>query len=188
MGKKDVQHYQWLTSSTADAPLTQLAQTAPVSPGQFAKLREQFGQIRAEILVTQSKLRKRSLEKFSIGSEMFFTETGLQQATDETIASFKAHQIKQQFPQVGHVTDLCCGIGGDLMALAQCFDVTGVDMDPVAAWLAGYNAALKNPQGTVNIRQQDVHETQLKNTDWIHNFGQQATKGEQAPPSWLQFW
>jgi len=168
MDKNDVQHYQWLTSATADAQLTLLAQPTPVSPGQFAKLREQFGQTRAEILVTQSKLRKRSLDKFSVGGEMFFTEIGLQQATDKAIASFKANQIKQLFPQVRHVTDLCCGIGGDLMALAQHFDVTGVDADPVVAWLAGYNAALENPRGTVIIQQQDVNKTALESTDWIH--------------------
>ena len=54
------------------------------------------------------------------------------------------------------------------MAMAQYFDVTGVDVDPLVAWLAGYNAALGSPRGTVNTQPQDVTLTHLDNTDWIH--------------------
>ena len=72
---------------------------------------------------------------------MFFTPLGLEQATDEFVAAYKA----SRFPPAQAVADLCCGLGGDLLALAARGAATGVDRDPVTALLAEANAPASAP-------------------------------------------
>ena len=80
---------------------------------------------------------RRAREKFSQAERMFFTRKGLEQATDEQFAAYKA----SRFSDAGRVADLCCGIGGDLLALAAAAAAVAFDLDPVACLLAEANAA-----------------------------------------------
>ncbi len=66
---------------------------------------------------------------------MFFTRVGLEQATDCFVAAYKA----ARFPAGEPIADLCCGIGGDLLALARRGPATGLDRNPIAALLAETN-------------------------------------------------
>lgn len=76
--------------------------------------------------LTQQSLRVAAREKFSRADEMFFTRAGLEQASAEVVASHSA----RRFAGMAAVADLCCGIGGDLAALAKCADrVLAVDAD-----------------------------------------------------------
>jgi hypothetical protein len=70
---------------------------------------------RAHLVIDQVELRRRARDKFAIADRMFFTRKGLEQATDEQIAAVKA----ARFPAGQPLADLCCGIGGDLIALAR---------------------------------------------------------------------
>jgi len=90
--------------------------------------------------LTQARLRQRALIKFGADAErMLFTPEGLEQATRASVARHRA----ARFAGAGlrSVADLCCGIGGDLVALARAgCDVHGVELDPVTAAVAGANA------------------------------------------------
>jgi len=72
---------------------------------------------------------------------MFFTPWGLEQATDEAVARYKA----RRFPAGRTVADLCCGIGGDLLALGSRGPTVGVDRDPVKTLLAEANCRALQP-------------------------------------------
>jgi hypothetical protein len=95
--------------------------------------------------LTQARLRQRARAKFdpADAARMFFTVDGLEQATR---ASVSAHRAARFTGINGPVADLCCGIGGDLIALARSgsavtgVDVTGVDLDPLTAAVAQANA------------------------------------------------
>ena len=78
---------------------------------------------------------------------MFFTRLGLEQATDAWVARYKA----TRFPAGQLLADLCCGIGGDLMALSERGPTRGVDRDPVAAICAG---GFRSSIATSILRQQ----------------------------------
>jgi methylase of polypeptide subunit release factors len=67
---------------------------------------------------------------------MFFTRAGLEQATAEVIARHRA----TRFLGAARVGDLCCGIGGDLLALADQREVIAVDRDPLRLRMAMLNA------------------------------------------------
>jgi SAM-dependent methyltransferase len=76
---------------------------------------------------------------------MFFTRSGLEQASAEIVASQSARRFRGLSP----VADLCCGIGGDLMALATSADqVLAVDADPDRLRFARRNVAVRAPADT----------------------------------------
>jgi len=127
--------YRWLIGPQAAAILTQLAaDTAPLHQ-QTQRLRRHLTAARATLALEQVELRRRGAAKFPRAEEMFFTRTGLQQATDLWIAQYKAARMGRH----GSVADLCCGLGGDLLALAGQKDALGVDRDPIAVLLAEAN-------------------------------------------------
>lgn len=86
--------------------------------------------------MTQVRLRDRARGKFGADAErMYFTQAGLEQATSGPVAAHHA----ARYPGDMRVADLCCGIGGDLRALATAHDVLAVDRDPLTAAIATAN-------------------------------------------------
>jgi hypothetical protein len=80
--------------------------------------------------------RRKAADKFAIAWRMVADVAGVEQATSDDIAQHKA----KRFAELGRpVVDLCCGIGGDAMALALVGDVTMVDVDPARVWMADWN-------------------------------------------------
>jgi hypothetical protein len=96
------------------------------------------------LLLEQAELRRRATAKFSRAALMYFTRVGLEQATDQWVAAYKAARFNgtRTGPSVAlrTVVDLCCGIGGDLIALSLGCTTTGVDVNPVAAHYAALNS------------------------------------------------
>jgi hypothetical protein len=86
--------------------------------------------------LTQQELRVAARAKFSRAQEMLFTRAGLEQASSEATAAHSA----ARYPADGLVADLCCGIGGNLIALGAGRRVLAVDLDPVSLTFARHNA------------------------------------------------
>jgi hypothetical protein len=132
----ELDDYRWLVSSTAKPWLARagvaLAESRDAGAGLVQQLRKELTPERAHLIVEQAELRGRAQEKFSRAERMFFTRKALEQATDEQVAAVKAERFASSR---GSVADLCCGIGGDLVALAGC----GVESDPNVAILAEAN-------------------------------------------------
>jgi THUMP domain-like/Methyltransferase domain len=93
--------------------------------------------------LTQARLRARAVSKFgSDASVMFFTRDGLEQATRASVAAHRETRLARTVGTDDHVVDLCCGIGGDLVALArEGLRVTGVEQDPLTAAIARANVS-----------------------------------------------
>lgn len=90
--------------------------------------------------LTQAELRRRACSKFdpADADRMFFTVEGLEQATRASVSAHRARRVAARAS--GEVADLCCGIGGDLIALARSgLPVTGVDADPLTAAVVAAN-------------------------------------------------
>jgi len=81
-------------------------------------------------------LRHRARDKFSRADSMFFTRIGLEQSSSEVVSRYRA----QRYKPFENVADLCTGIGGDLIALAEGRSCTAVDIDPVHLKMAEVNA------------------------------------------------
>jgi hypothetical protein len=127
--------YQWLISPAATEWLESATDDDGELVSRVARLRRELSAARTHLVLEQATLRFRARQKFSAAARMFFTPLGLAQATDEWVASYKA----SRFPAGQPLVDLCCGVGGDLLALAARSPIIGVDRDPVAALLAETN-------------------------------------------------
>lgn len=99
------------------------------------------GPARASAAVAQVTLRARAVAKFGMAdaARMFFTPTGLEQATRGRVATHRASVAAERIDG-GVLSDLGCGLGADLIAFARAgFDVTGVDLDPLTVACAAAN-------------------------------------------------
>ncbi|MFH9606353.1 methyltransferase domain-containing protein [Streptomyces sp. NPDC017448] len=107
----------------------------------------------------QARLRQRAAVKFGADDahRMFFTPDGVEQATRTSVAAHRA----ARFAGLGvrSVADLCCGIGGDAIALARAgISVLAVDRDPLTAEVARANAGALGLDGLIEVRCADVTE------------------------------
>lgn len=138
----------WLVGETAQRLLTKFA-GKPENPAMVTHLRQREGlsEVRCALLLEQLRTRSRAVVKYPArwASRLLATSTGLEQSTDAWIAAYKA----TRFPVGSRVADLCCGIGGDAMALAKRCRVTGVDCDPLAVLCAWWNLSLVCPCAAV---------------------------------------
>lgn len=120
----------------------------------------------------QAELRDRAAAKFSRAGDMFLTRDGLEQASSEVLARHRA----RRFPDGTPVIDLCCGIGGDLVALAADHPVLGVDRDPVHLWMAARNAEAHGVQA--RTLESDVRDAALDGAGGV--FVDPARRGERG--------
>jgi SAM-dependent methyltransferase len=104
----------------------------------LTRLRARFPVPLAAAAFEQATLRRRALAggKFARAAEMYFSRDGLEQATGEAVARYRA----RRYAPFGIVADLACGIGGDALALAAGHPVLAVDRDPLRLALARENA------------------------------------------------
>ncbi|MCX4674846.1 class I SAM-dependent methyltransferase [Streptomyces sp. NBC_01433] len=108
----------------------------------------------------QARLRQRAVAKFGAedAHRMFFTPNGVEQATRTSVATYRAERFAR-LGGVRSVADLCCGIGGDAIALARAgIRVLAVDRDPLTAEVARANAAALGLADLIEVRCADVTE------------------------------
>ncbi|MEU5125508.1 methyltransferase domain-containing protein [Streptomyces mobaraensis] len=116
----------------------------------------------------QARLRQRAVAKF--GTEdayrMYFTPNGVEQATRASVAAYRA----RRFAGLGvrRLADLCCGIGGDAIALARAgVSVLAVDRDPLTCAVARANAAALDLSDLIEVRCADVTEVGVSGYDAV---------------------
>ena len=155
--------------------------------------------------LAQHELRLLARAKFSRAMEMFFTRPGLEQASSEVVARHRAARYRA----AGRVADLCCGIGGDLIVLAEDprmpaedprvsgedlrgpagnRHVLAVDRDPLHLRVARANAEVCGVAGNLTPEQSDVREVSLAGLDAIfvdparRAGGRRLRVGQSEPP------
>ncbi|MDQ2791527.1 MAG: class I SAM-dependent methyltransferase [Actinomycetota bacterium] len=137
--------------------------------------------------LAQHELRHRGAGKFTRAHRMYFTRAGLEQATAEVIARHRA----ARFAGTLRVADLCCGIGGDLIALAAGREVVAVDRDPLHLRMAALNAEVYGVGDAVTHVHADVRDVDLSSVDAVfvdparRARGHRMRTGDSEPPlSW----
>lgn len=109
--------------------------------------------------VELAQLRRRAAKKFPQAAAMFFTRDGLEMASSTPVARYTA----RRFSGVSRVLDLCCGIGGDALALAEVArQVVAVDRDLLALEMARANARVLHLDRQIEFVQADVTEFMTK--------------------------
>ncbi|WP_018543950.1 THUMP-like domain-containing protein [Streptomyces sp. LaPpAH-108] len=116
----------------------------------------------------QARLRQRAAAKFGTedAERMFFTPNGVEQSTRTSVAAYRAERMRAL--GVTSVADLCCGIGGDAIALARAgIRVLAVDRDPLTAAVARANAEALGLDGLIEVREADVTEVDTAGYDAV---------------------
>ena len=135
MPELTIDDYRWLVSEQSLPYLDDAASSDQSFVALAKRLRAALSPERTHLVLEQVELRERARMKFSRPEKMFFTRKLLEQSTDEQIAGYKA----SRFPKDRPIADLCCGVGGDSLALARRGPCLAVDRDPVAALLVDAN-------------------------------------------------
>ncbi len=117
------------------------------------------------VALTQARLRIRARAKFGVDADrMYWTAAGLEQATRASVAAHRAERYARVAPHL--LADLCCGVGGDLVAFARAgLEVLGVDHDPATVAVARANVDELDLAARVDVRQDDVTTTDLTGCD-----------------------
>jgi SAM-dependent methyltransferase len=135
------------------------------------------------VVLRQRRLRAQAKPKFgNFAARMFFTESGLQQATRLDVAAHHA----ARFRTLGTVTvgDLGCGIGGDALAFAGLgINVVAIDRDEATAAIATYNLA---PFDNASVEQGDAESVDLTRFGalWFDPARRSSNKRLSNPADW----
>ncbi|WP_456043943.1 THUMP-like domain-containing protein [Streptomyces nigra] len=123
------------------------------------KLRREHPAELVSAALGQARLRQRAAAKFGAedAGRMYFTPNGVEQSTRASVAAYRAARMREL--GIGSVADLCCGIGGDAIALARAgIRVLAVDRDPLTVAAARANMAALGLADLVEVREADVTE------------------------------
>jgi hypothetical protein len=121
------------------------------------QLRAEFPAQLVRDALAQHELRMRAEAKFGRAGQMFFTRAGLEQASSDLVAGHRA----RRYADAGPLADLCCGIGGDLVALAAGNRVLAVDREALHLRVALANAEVYGVAGNVTTAEADVRDADL---------------------------
>ena len=128
-----------LTSDQGLALLAEASAVAAPRPADLTRWRRLATADQVAGAVRLAESRRRGAAKFTRADRMWFEPTGLEQATAEAVARHKAARFAGNGAAV---VDLCCGIGGDTLALAESVGsgALAVDLDPGMLRRAAWNA------------------------------------------------
>ena len=161
--------YQWLISDQAEVWLSETFGRR--SSGQdYLKiskwLRKQFSPQRSALILELVQNRNRAMKKFDKAEQMFFTRAALEMATDQWIAAYKS----KRFRRFQNVADICCSIGGDLIALSNALSdgrCTGYDHDALAVAYANANLEVHGIEQGEAV-EADFSDIELDRHDAVH--------------------
>ncbi|MFH8795433.1 methyltransferase domain-containing protein [Streptomyces sp. NPDC017941] len=123
--------------------------------------------------LAQARLRQRAVAKFGAdAARMFFTPHGVEQSTRTSVATHRARRFCDPVELGGlgvrSVADLCCGIGGDAIALARAgISVLAVDRDPLTCAVARANAEALGLSDLIEVREADVTDVDTSPYDAV---------------------
>lgn len=117
-----------------------LAQEKTIAVADVALWRREHPECAVPCAIAISQCRLKGADKFpGKSNELWAVPEALQQATSARVAAYKAQRIAE-LAQPKIVLDLCCGIGGDMLALSRIAPVLAMDISMVRVWMAHHNA------------------------------------------------
>lgn len=133
----NLEQVDFLTQPIAQKQLEALQITDQNHLKVASELGKEWSRDQVHALIETAILRQRGQRKFNRASEMLFTRPALEQASSETVSTYRA----KKYAKAGfsNIADLCCSIGGDAIPLAAHAHVFGIDLDPVRLKIAKHN-------------------------------------------------
>lgn len=137
----NVQVWQSLMAEEAASLRADAAKAEHPSVADMVRLRKLGSAEMVAAAFDLAKARRKAVFKFPERAQTLVADpAGVEMASSLVAGSWKARRFVQAFGG-GRVLDLCCGIGGDAIALAGAgLDVLAVDLDAARGWMTGLNA------------------------------------------------
>jgi hypothetical protein len=156
----DLDTLTWLQSPPGQALLAELA-ARPLADsdvlGELTRLRRSYAPDHVRAAVDLALLRRRGGAKFPAAGRMFFTREALEQASAAPVAAHRAARLGDHKGRPDDVADLCCGIGGDALAMAAAgLEVMAVDRDELRLALVAANAEALGLSQRIRTLQRDL--------------------------------
>ncbi len=169
MGHVDVDAFDSLLGDEGQALLSGLRDYDPAKELATAtRLRRDHPPALVSAALTQAALRQRAVAKFGPedAHRMYFTPNGVEQSTRTSVATYRAARFAEF--GVRRMADLCCGIGGDAIALARAgISILAVDRDPLTCAVARANAQALGLAELIEIRCADVTDIDTRPFDAV---------------------
>lgn len=131
-----------------------IALAAEVDPGNVAqveKLRREGERELVGAALDLAVARRKAVAKFGAkrAATLWADPRGVEMATSAVVGDCKSIRFLLAWPY-WEMSDLCCGIGGDTIALARDrMEVVPIDLDPVRAWMAQRNSGRRAVVGDI---------------------------------------
>ncbi len=152
---------KYLVSEDGQAALELARGLDAGKPSDVARLRRVCSLEQSRAVLELVELRERAAGKFSRAGEMFFDRVGYEQASGEVVAEYKAERVKL-FGADERILDLCCGIGGDTIALAGAGQVAGIDQSAVRVRMADLNLRAYGRRENAQLVCGDLNDMKLE--------------------------
>ncbi|MFW6336391.1 MAG: THUMP-like domain-containing protein [Phycisphaeraceae bacterium] len=158
-----------LREPAAEPLLEQVAAIDPADVSAIARLRRRFTHEEVAAAIELVDARRRGRSKFGQWADhMLLDRVGVEQASALAVARVKAQALIERFGHHAAVWDLCCGVGGDAIALAeQGFAVTAVDREEIKLFMARHNVQQTTGRDIAAIAG-DVEDTDLPPDAAVH--------------------
>ncbi len=159
----------WLQTDEGERLLAEIRRAGPAPSESLAlitRLRRDWEADLVAAAMTTHALRVNARGRFRDADRLWFTGDGLEQATADIVAE---HRVAR-FAGCQRVADLCCGIGGDLMALARRRDLgslLAVDRDPLHIAMAEANARIVRPDVALATRVCEAESVDLTGVEGV---------------------
>ena len=127
----------------ADTPeaVAAAARVDPRDAAAIARLRRSFDADLVSAALELAEARRKAVGKIDGAERLWCDVAGVEQSSGTPVARWKAARMREALGAGATILDICCGIGGDTVALAEAgLAATAVDLDARRAWMAGVNA------------------------------------------------
>ncbi len=106
--------------------------------------------------------------KFPRAHLMKFSREGLAQASSKYVAEYRTWKMRSALSKIERSLDVCCGIGGDTIAMATRWKVVAVEKDKATLEMARHNVTVYDLEDKVDFIQGDCVKL-LDDKEFIEN-------------------
>jgi hypothetical protein len=152
-----------LTTDVGQRLLPEVAKTPAPRPADLGRWRKLTSPPEVAAVIRLAYCRARARAKFTRADRMWLDAVGLEQSTSETVAQYKARRFEGPL-----AVDLCAGIGGDSLALAERGTVVAIDRDHGMCRRLAWNAEVYEVADRVLPCQARAETFPIPDGAWIH--------------------
>ncbi|MFM7129199.1 MAG: hypothetical protein ACKO0V_07555 [bacterium] len=144
--------------------VSQLVAESEISLNTTESLRRRFGREMAEAILRLATSRRKAAGKMPQSEGLWLDPVRVEQATHQLVANHKARRFRGLA-----VADICCGVGGDSLALAgEATAVVSVDRDRDALRRLYYNARVLGLESQILLVQGDANRDLIDGRVAVH--------------------